>query len=283
MGRTTILRSVAVFAIVRAIALLCAGPAAVGAQVIRGVVVEAESRTPIPGATIELLGEVGRAPIKATSDSAGLFVINIHRAGTFTIQARRLGFMVAEPDTVTLERDQVLSVEMRLGASAVPLEPVHVTARKVEWLADFERRRSGAFGRFITRKTIEERAPIRTSDLFSTMPGFVLTRQRRGQTVELQMRGTAGLCQPAVWLDGLLVSQNVSGSMIDALVSPQMLEGVEVYNSVASAPPEFRAGNCGVLVFWTKQGGTDGRVGASWKKALLGAGAAVLFIVLVSR
>jgi hypothetical protein len=97
------------------------------------------------------------------------------------------------------------------------------------------------------------------------------------------MRGVAGLCQPAVWIDGLYVALGTVGTTLDDLLAPQMIEGVEVYNTVAAAPIQYRAGSCGVVLFWTRRGGRGDGARLDWRKIVAGAGAAVLFIVLVLR
>jgi hypothetical protein len=256
---------------------------ACGAQVIRGIVVEVETLAPVTGATVEVLGEGNTEPRLATTDSLGLFVISLSRAGTYTIQAKRLGFLVAPPDTLRIGRGEAVSLELRLGSRAVPLEPVVVTVRGDEGLNGFERRRAGAFGRFIGREEIDARAAMKTTDLLRLMPGLVFEAQRAGSGSQLLMRGPGGLCAPAVWIDGLYVSLTGRGVSVDDLLSPGVLEGVEVYNSVAAAPTQYRTGQCGVVLFWTRRGAPEPEGTMSWRKIAVGAVAAALFIVLVIR
>jgi len=97
------------------------------------------------------------------------------------------------------------------------------------------------------------------------------------------MRGTAGLCQPAIWIDDVYVplSEQVT---LDDLLTPQLIDGAEIYNSVAAAPTQYRIGSCGVIVFWTRHGsGEEGRP-FRWKQILIGAAVAVALIsFLVAR
>jgi hypothetical protein len=244
---------------------------------------EAGPRTPVPGATIELRPIAGGRAIQATSDSLGLFVLRSPTSGVFVIQARRLGYLTADPDTVEMNQGELLTVEMRLDRNAVPLEPVVVTVRGSAGIEEFERRRGAGFGRFLTRKEIEARGAQQTTSLFRLTPGFVIRPSRpRSPTSVLLMRGTAGLCQPAVWIDGLYVPTGPQTS-VDDLVSPQMLEGVEIYNSVAAAPSQYRTGTCGVLLFWTRRGeGTPGE-GFQWKKITIGGAGAALLLFIILR
>jgi hypothetical protein len=260
--------------------MLIAPPAA-RSQVVRGVVLDARNRAPIPSATIEFLIERDTVQLRTTSDSVGAFVLRLPHPGTFTVQAKRIGFLVAVPTPFQIAANQALTIEMRLDSRAVPLEPVAVTARGNTWLPDFERRRSGAFGRFLTREDIEARNAQQTTGLFRTMPGFVIQRTRRsGPGAQLLMRGTAGLCQPAVWIDDAYVplSERVT---LDDVLTPQLIEAAEIYNSVASAPTQYRTGTCGVIVFWTRRGSGDEGRPFRWRQVLIGAGVAVALVSFI--
>jgi len=253
------------------------------AQVIRGIVVEAESRLPVPGATVELRRAGDRNALQTTTDSVGLFILDAGRSGTYAIQARRLGFLAAPPDTIRLGRGEALSLEIRLGARAVPLEPVVVTVRGDEWLNEFERRRAGAFGRFLDREEIEARSAMHTTDLLRTMPGLSFVNRRGGPGAQLYMRRPGGMCVPAIWIDGLQVPLASTGLTIDDVLPPGVIEGIEIYNSVSAAPTQFRTGDCGVVLFWTRRGARPAEGGVNWTKIAVGAGASVLFILLVFR
>jgi hypothetical protein len=263
-------------------ALALAPPA--HAQMVRGVVLESSSRAPVPGATIELLAERDSVPLRTSSDSAGAFTFSPRRAGNYTIQARRIGFLIAIPTPLRLEQGQTMTVEMRLDSKVLPLEPVAVTARGNDWLAEFDRRRAtGAFGRFVTRKDIEARNPQQTTGLFQTMPGFVIQARRRGGPgSQLLMRGTAGLCLPAIFIDGIqtMLTPDVT---IDDMISPHVLEGVEVYNSVAAAPTQYRTGTCGVVLFWTRRSAGEAGKPFRWREIAVGAIAAIGIMLLIIK
>jgi hypothetical protein len=252
----------------------------VEAQIIRGMVVEATGRAPIGGAVVELRADRDGGKTQATSDSLGLFVLRAPRAGSYTLGASRLGYLKYEGDTIRLGSAESVSIEIRLDTRVVPLEPLVVMARSGSAPEGFEARRAGGFGRFLTRKDIDARSAPHTTDLFRAMPGVVITAQRRGPGSSLQMRGTTGLCAPAVWIDGLAVPI-YAGTNIDDLLMPTVIEAIEVYNSVSSAPIQYRSGSCGVVLFWTRRGSgaEGGRV--SWWKVALGVGAAAGFILLL--
>ncbi len=160
------------------LALACAS--AVQAQVVRGIVRDAGTRAPMIGATVEVVHQQDTVSLRTATDSAGAFSIALRRPGAFTIQARQIGFLVAPPAPFQVDASDTLTLEMRLDARVIPLNPVTVRAQNTSILADFDRRRTGAFGRFLTREDVNAQNPQETSALFRAMPGFVVQRSRRG-------------------------------------------------------------------------------------------------------
>lgn len=244
-----------------------------GAQSLQGIVLDAATRAPMSGATIQLTATQGGSPRQTTSDSLGSFAVMLTRAGVYTLTATRLGYLQHKGDTIRIGESELVSVEIRLDRTALPLRPVLVTARYSGLPEGFEARRTSGFGRFITRTDIDSRRASNASDLLRGLPGIVLTSQRRGPGSTLQMRGTAGLCQPAIWIDGVYVAQ-FAGVSIDNMLSPLVLEAAEVYNSATTAPIQYRTGNCGVVLFWTRRGGHEEQGRTKWWKIALGVTAA---------
>jgi hypothetical protein len=262
-------------------AALVASASTAGAQTVRGVVLDASTRAPIAGTVVQLQATEDSRVRRVTADSSGSFSLSIPAAGLFTLTATRLGYVQHRGDTIRIGDSETVGVEIRLDRTALPLQPVRVTERISALPDGFEKRRVAGFGRFITRSDIENRRAANTSDLLRGLPGVVLTTARRGRGSGsvLFMRGPAGLCQPAVWIDGLHVA--TSDMSIDQLLSPAVLEAAEVYNSTSNAPSQFRTGNCGVVLFWTKRGQTEDRVRTKWWKVALGATVGVGIILLV--
>jgi hypothetical protein len=256
-------------------------PTAVQAQIVRGQVIEAAARIAVRGATLELRDERGRAVGRVVSDSLGLFSLTVLNAGTYTLQTTHPSYFAHPADTLRLGPAESVTIEVRLDPAVIPLQPLIVTTRARGWLEGFEtRRRTGGFGRFLTRQDIDARQASRSTDLLRGVPGVILTQQRRGPPL-LQMRGTGGLCMPAIWIDGLHIPHYAGGTTIDDALSPLTLDGVEIYNSVSSAPIEYRTGSCGVVLFWTRRGSGEEGGTLQWKKVLAGLGAAAFFVLMV--
>jgi hypothetical protein len=249
-------------------------------QSLQGVVIDAASRAPIAGAVVELRLPGSRNPVRATADTAGLFFIYLDRHGLYNLRATRLGYLQHAGDTLRIRESEAVSVEIRLDRSVLPLQPVRVTARISGLPEGFETRRATGFGRFLTRQDIDNRRASQTSELLRGMPGVVIARQRRGSGQALLMRSALGLCQPAVWIDGMYVAP-FAGLNIDDIVVPAVLEAAEVYSSIATVPTQYRTGTCGVVLFWTKRGAGDDRAKTRWWKIALGASAAIGLMFLI--
>lgn len=251
-------------------------------QSVRGFVVEAGPGTPLVGAEVELMAGPGTeaTSLRATTDTLGKFVISPPEPGRYRLRVTHPGYRTYETDSVDVGSGEIVSVEVRMGANAIPLEPLVVTARSRSPMSDFERRRStGGFGRFFTREDIEARNAPRTTELLRGVSGLTVAQARRGRTSMLLMRSGLGLCQPALWVDGHLVDQN-RGSTIDDVLLPSTIEAVEVYRSSAEAPVQYVTGPCGVVLFWTRRGTSEGGQPWHWKRLLAGVGAAVGLIIL---
>jgi hypothetical protein len=170
-----------------------------------------------------------------------------------------------------------------VGQDAIPIEPLVVTVHRDREIADFyDRMARRGFGYFLSREQIEARGPgAQVTDLLRTMPGVQITPMSAtftGAGNLVTMRGGIGRCLPDVYIDGVPVPQ-YAGSGVDDLLTPGMLEGVEVYTSTAGVPGTIHArGNCGVVAFWTKRD-TGGKW--SWRKLLVGAGLVGLLLLFV--
>lgn len=258
-------------------------PLAAPAQAIRGVVVEAESRRPIAGALVELCGQDTVPLARALSDSVGVFLLGAGRAGDFTLRLRRVALPATDPVTVRLEPGDTLEIELRVAPRTVTLEPLVVTAERDQQIAGFyERLRRRGFGHFLSREDIEERRiGPHVSELLRTLPGVQVVPGSLGAGLGddlIVMRGPVGSCLPTIYIDGMPVAQHAGGG-VDAMLTPDMLEGVEVYTTAGTAPATIHArGTCGVVAFWTRRG-EGGRW--NWTKFVAAAGVLGLLLLLL--
>jgi hypothetical protein len=266
------MRAVLVAAIACAIA--APNPTRARAQVIHGTVVDASSQRPVIQADVTLLDSVSTALRRTATDSAGLFRLAPPGPGTYTLRAEHIGHATTTA-MLTLQRTEEIQVELRMGVEAIPLEPLLVVTRRPERfgrLTEFydrlERRGRAGFGTFITRKEIEARFAIETTDLFRLIPGVTIGTQSRNVLMTRQ----AGGCAPAVYVDGMMLNRQ-GPAMLNDFVVPEMIEGIEVYRGAAGgAPVQYESrGGCGVILIWTRAGSPDGRPFSWWRMAVGGA------------
>ncbi|MDP9347783.1 MAG: Plug domain-containing protein, partial [Gemmatimonadota bacterium] len=64
-----------------------------------------------------------------------------------------------------------------------------------------------------------------------------------------------GSCAPRVYLDGIRAFHD-GNMIIDNLVSPMDLEGIEVYRSSAEVPVQYGGmdAGCGAILIWSRRG-----------------------------
>jgi TonB-dependent starch-binding outer membrane protein SusC len=231
------------------IALLAPAPV-LSAQIVSGTLIEAESDTPLPGGVMTLIGPDSVAVAQARTDSVGGFSFTLPRRGSYRLRAEQVGYRAATSPALSIGSLDTLRVEFSLARDAVVLEPLVVKARNrritVAARRFYERAEAKGFGTFITREDIERRHPVRSTELFNTIPGVHTSPVMGGNSVTIR-----GNCRPTVYVDGIQVNGYRS---IDDLAQPLELEGVEVYRSSHQAPVEFtglRAG-CAVILLWTR-------------------------------
>ena len=257
-------------------------------QAITGVVVEDSTKVPIAGATVTALGSGGGSPRSVQTDSTGKFRIALD-SGVYRLRVEQPGYLTVNSDTVSLDEDDVVTVELRLARQAIPLEPLVVTARVDRRIAAFYQRvRKSGWGRFMTRADIERLSGLRPTDLVRQMHGVrvVGVSPCRGcgeqNVIFLSGAGPGGSnqCAPTVFIDGMEVKQDAL-SPLDTMVMTDQLEGIEVYTEPGTVPNEFMSvrNNCGVVAFWTRP--AEGKF--SWKKMAIGAGIALLLVLILTR
>lgn len=104
---------------------LLAGPSVVGAQVVRGVALDAAGQ-PIPGVVVALLDSAGAVRVRALSDAAGAFSIRAPTAGMYRLRALRIGFQPVDSRVLSVAAGAVVDERFVLDGARVALEAVRV-------------------------------------------------------------------------------------------------------------------------------------------------------------
>ncbi len=230
------------------------------AQVVRIRVLDATTELPVPNALITLVGD----PTQAYTDSLGIAIMRLRRAGANIFLMKRLGYA---PLSTTLEVPDGDTLRIRFQAEPNPpvldevttkakaIAPVHVEA--------FETRRAAQNGGvFVTREEIERNPPVQTIDLFRRLRG-VQVREKDMRKVVVSSRGmisalrTQDMCIVPVGRDGLVLGPTYN--LNDIPVGE--IYGIEVYDGPATLPAEYRGSlpnnSCGLIMIWTRSGETE--------------------------
>lgn len=178
------------------------------------------------------------------SDADGSFALAALPAGTYTLEARVLGY---EPTRlgVQLSRDSTTTVTMRIARRIPVLETVTVFGkRRASPLSRALERRERGVGSFFTRADIERQGFLQTTDLLRRVAGVRVVPSRGTQYLAL-MRGN---CLPMLWVDG--TKYPLAEDQLQVMPQPQEIAMVEVYSG-PETPTEFAPGGCGAIVIWT--------------------------------
>lgn len=119
--------SLSVLAVAPAALLALAAPAR--GQVVVGVVEEAETGAPIPGAFVLLEDESGEPRARALSGPAGGFRVGAPGPGTWRLRLERIGYAGAASSPLRLEAGEVREVRFRVAARPVRLREIPVEER----------------------------------------------------------------------------------------------------------------------------------------------------------
>ncbi|WP_373058206.1 carboxypeptidase regulatory-like domain-containing protein [Gemmatimonas sp.] len=215
-----------------------------GTGMLRGSVKSVSGQT-IAGARVVLWGASGNG----TNTMNGQYLLDGLPTGTQMVEARAIGYQPMRV-VVDVPATEGTTADITLEALIATVDTVRVRGDRVSnQLAEFEKRRRSGFGSFIDENQLNNRSPIFMADIFRTVPGISIATGQSAQGRVL-MRGNAGTCAPAVFLNGMNVQ--VPDGNLDAIVNSQEVRAVEVYSRTSNVPAQFDSRNgCGSIVVWT--------------------------------
>ena len=205
----------------------------------------------IAGAELTVEG----TPVRGVTDERGELRFTAVRGGPATVLIRRLGFQPTKVDVIVDQRVPAASIVTLL---AIPqrLAPIVVKGgtNYTGRMAGFYQRRDLGIGHFVSREKLEHDNPAQLTDVFRRLPGVQVMSTLFIRNA-IRFRGNGGCCWPLVWLDGAPLP--TAEFDLDFL-SPQSIEGIEVYSGISQIPPQFMGsrglGSCGVIVVWSREG-----------------------------
>ena len=208
---------------------------------------------PVAGARVR----VAEAERETVSDESGHYALVDLPAGTFSLEARAIGF-VPIARTVTLSATQPLTFDIRFDSAARILETVEVRGKVIfdRGMQEFEQEKKRGFGYFLGPEEIERRNPFDAADLLRVVPGVRVVQSSFGRS---RVVSTRGGCAPVIVVDGMRFDDQTT---LDDVVSPSNIAAIAVYRSPIETPAQYQAfNNCGAIVVWTKKGPAPKRKG----------------------
>lgn len=230
------------------------------AQIIRGIVLDAQSKSPIDAVDVVLLARDDRVVSRYVSDKGGRFSIRLRETGSYVLRASRIGYAPLTTGIISLEPEQEAVAELHLEPLAMPLDPIEArTARvrpgsqRLERVGFYQRKRTG-LGHFLTAADIEARHLVYPEDLFTGMPGVRVAPDGR-----VLATSSYRACALGVAIDGLVVERGGYGLVVERggsswahLVNVNDIQAVEVFPRPAGVPPWMGARYCGAILIWRK-------------------------------
>ncbi len=223
---------------------------------------------PVRDARVVLWG----SGVEVTTDAEGHFTMANLPLGSWTLEARALGF-VRTRQAVDISENVGPTVNVKLDAVTAVLDTVRVLGQRIVLppdMRDFERRRKSGFGVFIDENEIERRRPLFVSDLFRMVLGvsviptgmfshaILMSGRTLGVTVVDDVPGRRKIvagCVPAFYVNGMRVSSDDGD--LETFVSSSEIRAIEIYTRASNVPAEFNSmSGCGSIVVHTGPRGT---------------------------
>lgn len=223
-----------------------------GSAVLTGRITDVAGR---PVAEAQVAVEGGKA-IARTGDD-GTFRLTGLPSGTTNASVRKIGFAPAQ-QAVHLRSSEPQEMALSLSAAARALAPVTITAeadKALDKLGFNERLKMGNKANFIGPQDMKKFETLRLTDVFRSIPGFVVLKGNNNNSLLASSRAVNGGQQGCVevFVDRVLFEQMGPGDL-DAAFPPYMIAAIESYPSPATTPMEFRMSGkaCATVVIWTK-------------------------------
>ncbi len=219
------------------------GPPEVFAGTVRGRVIDAGTRQPRSGASVEVLG-TRRGNI---TDASGMYVVSGFAAGTVRVRASMLGY-TSQEQSVVVPDGQIATADFALSTQAVALEGLVVigygTARKKDL--------TGSVASVTTTEVTARPTANVTEALQGKVPGLDIVRMggSPNSDVKINLRGARSLVasnDPLVIVDG-----NQFGNLSD--LNPNDIENIQVLKDASSTAIYGSRGANGVILVTTKNG-----------------------------
>ena len=230
---------------------------------VTGVVTAADTKAPLPGVNVYVVG-TSRSAITAAD---GRYVITGVAPGSRVVRAASIGQATRET-TLQLAAGQTAVANFELVAEAVQLREIVAVGYGTQTRRDV----TGAVSTVTTEAL--ERAPIQSIDqmLAGTAPGVQVTTasSEPGGALSVRIRGTSsitGNSEPLYVIDGFPIENDIEGSSVGnggrdrttppnplITLNPSDIESISVLKDASATAIYGARGANGVIIITTKQG-----------------------------
>ena len=234
-----------------------------GTGTVTGVVTASDSRAPLPGVNVFIVG----SSRNAISGSDGRYVIAGVSPGARVVRAVSIGQASSE-QTISVVAGQTVVADFQLVPEAVQLREIVAVGYGTQTRRDL----TGAVSTVTTEAL--ERAPIKSIDqmLQGTAPGVQVTTasSEPGGALSVRIRGTSsitGNSEPLYVIDGFPIENDIEGSSVGnggrerttppnplITLNPSDIESISVLKDASATAIYGARGANGVIIITTKQG-----------------------------
>ena len=201
---------------------------AAGSGIIRGRVVDGDTKDPLPGANVVVKGYT----LGAATDLNGNFVIYNVPAERLTLRVSYIGY-VTDSVSVVVSEDQTTTANASLHATAIVSQTVVVTAQaQGQMQAINEQLSSNAIKNVVSEAKIQELPDYNAAEAIGRLPGVSVQRSS-GEASKITIRGLSPEYN-LVSIEGISIgSTNQYDKSVDlTMISPYMLKAIDVYKAL---------------------------------------------------
>jgi len=217
---------------------------------VAGLVTDSSSGQPLPG--VQLTLSRGTARYQARTGADGRYLVVNVPAGSYGLEALRLGFRRATRSNLILEAGGTLTVNLRLDATALSLQAM-VTTGVVDPA-------SGTRVPFTVGRVSAEDAPVPATNALETIQGkiagvSIVPQGQAGSGTDIQLRTPTSISKstaPLVVVDGVIQTDAFGASSAD--LQSMDIESVEVVKGAAAASLYGSRAASGVIQIRTRRG-----------------------------
>jgi len=209
-------------------------------SIITGLVTD-ENGSTLPGANVLIKGTY----IGTATDINGLYTLSIPDAGSYTLQFSYIGFDDVEKE-IKITGGQKLTINMKLKPGSILGNEVTVTAQVLgQTKAINQQLKSDAIANVVSSDRIQEIPDVNAAEAIARLPGIAINRSG-GEGQKIVIRGMEPKFSE-ITINGVRLPANSSSdrSVDLSLITPEMLDGIEVFKSPT---PDMDAESVGGVV-----------------------------------